>query len=377
MIYNIKQIATNIILANYVVPIDTPTFLGVFTSPCGSVIKNAIIPNVECGDVYEFTITGNLEACENLLAGVIYFPSIGTWSVALYYQTSTTNTDPVNATLLESFQLQVNSGIETVLCGWNILTLTFIREVDLSAQVDSQQGIELSLDGSKMFIADGGTSGATDSIHEYNLTTPFNISTKEFVQSKNVSAQDGDITDVRFSNSGLKMFVLGRINDKIFGYDLSIAYDISTAVHNVLDILDVSVKDATPTGMVFKPNGTKLYFLGAGNDKIYEYDLSTAFDITSAVFLQDFALPTTVGLSGIYIRPNGTRVYYISSFPDDKVFELILSTAFDISTATVGDDFDISAKTAEPRGLYFKNDGTRMYFLDQTSDKAFEYSLTS
>lgn len=260
--------------------------------------------------------------------------------------------------------------------GWNLLTLTFVREVDLSAQVDSQQGIELSPDGTKMFIADGGTSGATDSIHEYNLTTPFNISTRVFVQSKNVSAQDGDITDVRFGSAGSKMYVIGRGTDTIYGYNLSSAFDISTAVHSAPDVLDVSSKDSTPVGMVFKPDGTKLYFLGAGNDKIYEYDLSIAFDITSAVFLQDFALPTTSGLSGIYIKTDGTRVYYISSFPDDKVFELILSPAFDISSATAGDDFDLSAKTAEPRGLYFKTDGLRMYFVDQVSDKAFEYSLT-
>lgn len=260
--------------------------------------------------------------------------------------------------------------------GWNILTLSFLREVDLSAQVDSQQGITFNSDGTKMFIADGGTSGATDSVHEYSLSSAWNISTKSFVQSKNIAADDGDLTDVRFGNNGLKMYGLGRSAKEINGYDLSIAYDISTAVHDPLDVLSISTKDSTPIGLTFKTDGTGFYFLGNQNDKIYQYSLSVAWDITSASFVNEYALPSTVGLNGLFLKPDGTRIYYISSFADDFVYELVLSTAYDITTATAGNDFDLSSKTSEPRGLYFRSDGLKMYFVDQNSDKCFEYDLT-
>ena len=107
MIYNIKQTAGNVILVNYTIPIDTPTYLGVFTGP-GNETKTAIIPNSECGDVYELTITGIAESYEDLTIGEIYFASLGTWSVVLYYQASITNLDPSLATLLETFNLQIN-----------------------------------------------------------------------------------------------------------------------------------------------------------------------------------------------------------------------------------------------------------------------------
>ena len=111
MIYNIQQLGVNAILANYVIPINTPTFLGVLKVPCfdaSGVSKAAIIPNSECGNVYEFTVTGTSSINEDLTIGDIYFNDLGTWIVDLYYQASPTNLDPTLATYIETFKLQLN-----------------------------------------------------------------------------------------------------------------------------------------------------------------------------------------------------------------------------------------------------------------------------
>jgi len=112
MIYNQPEIGANVILNHQVIGIDDPVFLGVFKVPCFRTgkSKNALIPSAECEDYYNFTITGVAEAYQDLLNGEIFFSNLGTWDVDLYFQTSTTNTDPVNATFLETFQLQVNGG---------------------------------------------------------------------------------------------------------------------------------------------------------------------------------------------------------------------------------------------------------------------------
>lgn len=107
VIYNIRQTGANIILTYYVISIDSPYFLGVLTGAKGE-SKTALIPNTECGNVYELTITGVAAAYEDLDNGNINFSSLGTWSIALYYQSSSSNTDPSLATLLETFKLQVN-----------------------------------------------------------------------------------------------------------------------------------------------------------------------------------------------------------------------------------------------------------------------------
>ena len=66
------------------------------------------------------------------------------------------------------------------------------------------------------------------------------------------------------------------------------AYDISTATF-VQDFSVVS-QDGTPRGISFNNDGTKMYIVGdAGND-VNEYSLSTAFDISTASYVQVFSV---------------------------------------------------------------------------------------
>ena len=46
--------------------------------------------------------------------------------------------------------------------------------------------------------------------------------------------------------------------------------------------LDISSDEGVPTGITFKPDGTKMYITGQSADKILQYNLTTAFDVTSA-----------------------------------------------------------------------------------------------
>jgi len=46
---------------------------------------------------------------------------------------------------------------------------------------------------------------------------------------------------------------------------------------------DIRSDEAVATGITFKPDGTKMYITGQSADKILQYNLTTAFDVTSAV----------------------------------------------------------------------------------------------
>ena len=49
-------------------------------------------------------------------------------------------------------------------------------------------------------------------------------------------------------------------------------WDLSTASYDSVS-LDVSSEDATPTDVAFKPDGTKMYFVGISSDSVYQYSL--------------------------------------------------------------------------------------------------------
>ena len=68
------------------------------------------------------------------------------------------------------------------------------------------------------------------------------------------------------------MYTIGSNGDTVDEYDLSTAWDISTAVY--LQEFSVVAKETVPQGLFFKPDGTKMYTIGSNDDTVDEYDLS-------------------------------------------------------------------------------------------------------
>jgi hypothetical protein len=92
--------------------------------------------------------------------------------------------------------------------------------------------------------------------------------------------------DVFFKPDGLKMYVIGTISDAVFQYDLSTAWDVSTAsfTYPTTEYFSVGSQETNPTGVFFKPDGLKMYVIGSFGDDVNEYDLSTAWDVSTASY---------------------------------------------------------------------------------------------
>ena len=73
------------------------------------------------------------------------------------------------------------------------------------------------------------------------------------------------------------MFVVGFDNNNVYEYSLSTAFDVSTA--SFTDSFDVSGQDKTSTGVTFNSDGTKMFVVGSRNENVYEYSLGTGFDL--------------------------------------------------------------------------------------------------
>ncbi|SVD74904.1 uncharacterized protein METZ01_LOCUS427758, partial [marine metagenome] len=47
-------------------------------------------------------------------------------------------------------------------------------------------------------------------------------------ESVSISSTDNDVRDVKFNNDGTKIFILGRANDNVYEYSVSTPFDVST-----------------------------------------------------------------------------------------------------------------------------------------------------
>ena len=77
---------------------------------------------------------------------------------------------------------------------------------------------------------------AGNDINEYNLSNAFDISSASFAGNSelfNVSTYGGETQpqSLAFNNDGTKMFVVGWSLDRVLEYNLSIAFDVSSATY--------------------------------------------------------------------------------------------------------------------------------------------------
>lgn len=278
-----------------------------------------------------------------------------------------------NAGDVQSFQLEV-TGVEVNV--YYDLTVSSYDSVSVSVstQDGSMNGLFFKPDGTKMFAV--GYAG--DKVYEYGLSTAWDITTASFTQNFSVSAQETAPVGLAFKTDGTEMYVLGQVGDDVNQYTLSTAWDISTASYT--RVFSIAAQETTPEDIRFKPDGTKMYVCGSTtNAKISEYTLSTAWDISTASYT------TTINLSaqgtnpkGFDFNDDGTRLVTVVD-ANDTMYQYTLSTAWDISTATYdGISLSVSSQNGTPVSLAFKSDGSKVYMLGTTTpDSVYQYSTAT
>jgi len=203
----------------------------------------------------------------------------------------------------------------------------------------------------------------------------FNVSAASFVDSFSVSSQDNNPTGLAFSADGTKMYVTGRTNDKVFQYALSTAFDVSTASYT--QEFDVSSQAIQPAGLAFNTDGTKMFVTDYDGDDVNEYALSTGFDVSTASFTTSFSVASQEGNpQDIAFNSDGTKMFIVG-YTVDAVQEYALSTGFDVSTASHTQSFSVSSQETSPRGLAFNTDGTKMFVVGTQNDAVLEYTLST
>jgi DNA-binding beta-propeller fold protein YncE len=252
---------------------------------------------------------------------------------------------------------------------YDISLATFEKTFSVVNQETTPQGVAFNTDGTKMFVV--GSTG--DDVNEYDLSIGFDIATAVYSQAFSVSAQEAAPVGIAFNNDGTKMYIVGIIGIDVNEYDLSTGFDVSTAVYS--QNFSVSAQEPIPTGLAFNTDGTKMYVVGYGGDEVNEYDLSTGFDVSSASYSQTFSVAAQEVIpTDIAFNTDGTKMFIVGDAGND-VNEYTLSTGFDVSSASYVQNFSVAAQDTLPTGIAFNNDGTKMYITGLNGDAVYQYDI--
>ena len=234
------------------------------------------------------------------------------------------------------------------------------------------QGVAFKTDGTKMFV----TGSQDKKVQQYSLSTAWDISTASFDSVDfSLSSQDTFPTGLTFSADGTELYAVGNTNGNTYQYSLSSAFDMTTASYT--RTYTSSSQDNDPQGVQFNSSGTRMFIAGKQNHAICEYELSTAWDISTASYTDSFSVSSqTTSLSDVAFDDTGKKMFVIANSPDE-IFQYNLTTAFDVSTASYSNkNFSYANQEADGMGLAFNNDGTKFYIAGADGDHIIEYDMT-
>ncbi len=233
------------------------------------------------------------------------------------------------------------------------------------------RGLFLKDDGTKLYVVSAGNTA----VYEYDLSTAWDVSSGTYNQAFDVGNQEGNPNTIFFKDDGTKMYILGRNGDDVNEYNLSTAWDISTASYS--QVFSVASQETNPFGMFFKPDGLKLYIVGLINNTVYEYTLTTAWDVSTASYSSNsFSVNSQdTAPREINFNDDGTKMYMIG-VTNDAVYEYDLSTAWDVSTASYNSvSFSIGSQELNAAAFRFKSDGSKMYVVGALN-RVYQYSTS-
>jgi len=239
------------------------------------------------------------------------------------------------------------------------------------------KGVELTPDGNTIFIS----SDPQNNIKSYSLSAPFSLATTptntgSFSYASDFTTEHGFC----FADSGSKLYILGvNAGTFLWQYSLSTAYDLSTVSY--VRKLDIDSVTGQPRGVFFKTDGSKMFIIDIDTDKIYEWALSTNFDISTASNTANFSVATeSTEPVGLTMSSDGTRFHYVGA-NDNKVRGYTMSTAWDVTSASLTMSTNLSSyvSSGSVTGITFNPLGTIMFICDYTlsSGRITDFTLGS
>jgi len=256
---------------------------------------------------------------------------------------------------------------------WDISTFRVGAESYLISETPSHE-VFFKPDGLKMYVLGYGSKR----INQYTLSTAWKLSTATY-DDKNFFIADEELAPfgLFFKPDGTEMYITGMINKLVFQYTLSTAWDVSSASYT--SSFSVTNQVAAPSGVSFKSDGLKMYVscASAGSAGVYQYSLTKAWDVTSASYETkklDTISETTSPYTAVF-KPDGLKLY-VMGFGNDTIFQYTLSTAWDVSTATYDNkSYVVTAQETNPYGLFVKSDGLEFFILGSGSNKVWQYVM--
>lgn len=186
------------------------------------------------------------------------------------------------------------------------------------------------------------TQLSTSTAERMPVTVNVGKLTKE--ANSSVGALESNTTGVRFSSSGRKMYTVGMAADRVYQYNLTKPFDLTTASYSgksfsIGNTSFLGGRETTPRDIEVSESGDRVYVLGDSSNSVLQYDMSTNWDISTAY----------PNLDRILDQTDGSPI--LAESGDYLAFEFVKGV-----TSLV-----VSVGNTKPLGMTFRPEGTSLF----------------
>ncbi len=285
---------------------------------------------------------------------------IGTWDLV--------QAIPFAATVQAEYTNTGAGSVDTDDGGGNTL-ININKSIDLGS--GTHGGMAISPAGTELFIV----NRSTDFLKAYDLSPAWDLESASSTTGKNTASTPAQTFGLSVSEDGFRYYLTGD-DLVLYQWNCSSAWDLSTASY-ASKSLDVSTEITTLFQSThIAHDGTKIFC--SGNSTLERYSMSTAYELDSASVdaAQSFDFDGFGNPTQIQFINNGSRLYaYFDSGTTGVIHGWDLSTAYDLTSRVyIGFQevpFDLDSG-------WLGGDGANFYALDvpAANDRIRQYQTT-
>lgn len=239
------------------------------------------------------------------------------------------------------------------------------KYLDISAETENARATHWKPDGSIVFI----TGRYTNNVAAYTLAEPWEISSATFLHDVVVP---GEFQHGLFIKpDGERMWIFDRTS--IWELDLDTPWDITT----IFETRNIYVGDFVVRGhdIDFTPGGDTLFIDDRNTGAVFAMQLSAPWEVATGKLVQTLDIShEQKEVRGIEFIKNGT-IMVLMDTERAELLEYHLKQPYDIATAKLVNNFNVSQQTLQGRGLSFNADLTSFYVTGRDEEKVFQYDF--
>ena len=278
-----------------------------------------------------------------------------------------------NVSLVEAGAGSSSSGL-----GPDLTQISYANDyLDVSGNETAPMGVTFKPDGTRAYIC----GNSSDAVLQYNLSTPWDLSTGSYSTSFNTPASNP--RDLDINDDGTKIYTIDRT--QVFQATLSTAYDLSTASDD-----GTSERNQLPVNagsLCFASDGSAFYWSDYNARNIYQVNLTTAYDVsTGSSISYTFNYPSNIGYAAgadaIHINADGTKMLVVtvsSGSYASTAYVIEMTTPNDLSTGSFQTGIAHNFLASSPQsnyisGVYIKPTGDAFYVTSAVTDNIIAYN---